>query len=263
MEKLKSKVISEEERGKELNTAGFESNKFVLKKIMKKYREVVSTVFSALIDSTKNTSGDNSLLEVKDNENNIQNVNLNKLNLHQLYDVMTKLGFVSAENSDPESQSLLKRQEKKLVCDLWDALKDPEGLVNVDNLFLVILSIINLYDYYLYSSYKKTTKNQQEETTTNNNLNKKTKKHDKKDVDEILAKISADIDSKIHHQTKYCGFDENDNLLISLEKAKMINQNFSVFYINFMNSNIVTKKKIRKPKKTKKVQSLWILHLTH
>jgi len=71
MEKLKQKVIAEEEKGKEANVAAYESNKFVLKNVMKRYKNIVSTLFASIYAST-NVTSNNSITNEQENNNQIE-----------------------------------------------------------------------------------------------------------------------------------------------------------------------------------------------
>jgi len=237
MERLKQKVISEEEKGKEQNVPAYESNKFVLKNVMKKYKHVISSLFASLLASTNSTSNNSIALtpesgqqEPQTSSNTEQNLKLNKLSLPQMNEVFLKLGFIS-QQTNQEKESLLKQQEKKLSIDIFEAIKDSDGLANVDHLFLIVLSVINLYEYYLYSSYKIANKNLDEK--------KEEKPKPKINKEEVLAKISTEVDAKIVKNGRYVGFDQEGNLLITFPKAKMINRDFNLFYINFMTGSAV------------------------
>jgi len=179
--------------------------------------------------------------------------------------VFYKFGFVSfmleeeenenspVENNQNNHLSIHKQNEKKLIIQIFEALKknqeaqidEATNLINSDYLFIFILSILNLYDYYLYSTYKKTnpekiveSKNKKNKSKNNSISSSVSKKG------EILKKISEDINSKIVSVSKYGAFDENNNFLIPFDKAKLINKDFSIVYINFMmNKSNMTRKK--------------------
>lgn len=261
LEKLKEKVINEELKGIGMVTASYESNKFVLKNVMKKYKEQINTIFSNLINST----GTNTL-DFTSNTNHMEDpilnqIQLNRISLIQMNQLLQQLGYISNDNHNQKNnsnedishdnqnqpESSLKLEEKKLVCEMWEALKDSDGYVNVDHLFIFILAVVNLYEYYLYSSYKKANDVSVKSDTGVENEKKDKIEKDKYDPNkkkqEILAKISNDINSKIVSQGKYSAYDSDKNFLISFEKAKLVKKDFNLFYINFMNSNSIVKKK--------------------
>ena len=248
-EKLKSKVINEETKGIGLTTASYSSNKFVLKNIMKKYKFIINTIFANIVKQTVRTTLDYDVNLNQEEDPILSQVELNRISLLQMDSVLQQLGFVT-ESSNEESQSLNaslqresmhKLEEKKLSCDIWEALKDKDGYVNVDHLFIFILAVINLYEYYLYSSFKKSgfAVNSAEEVPIEKNKTKR----DAKEKEAILSKISNDINSRIMSQGKYCSYDTEKNFLITFEKSKLIQKDFGLFYINFMNSNSISKKK--------------------
>lgn len=262
MENLKKKVINEEELGKETNTANVGSNKMMLKNVMWRYREVVNSVFEH--DNAENEDR--------------QNVEYNKVNLIQLNGILNKLGFVHVNVNEVQSEdrnennteannaqvneSTLKQTEKKKVYEVWEVLKDQEGYVNVDKLFLFVLAVINLYEYYLYSSYKKTYKpeNEDENMQTLKETNKKAKSNlkdkykDETKKREILQKIAEEIEKKVTTPTKYGGYDAEDNFILTYEKAKLVNRDFNIFYVNFMNSKILSAGKQTKDKAQTKAE---------
>jgi hypothetical protein len=253
IEKIKKKILSEEVKGKENNIPGVGSNKLFLQGIMEKYKKAINGVFNSLISSSNR--GENNVLS--DNEEESNNTQLNRLNLTQVNEVLFKLGFTQFLNTDNKesvaSESLHRQNEKKLVSDVWEALKDTEGLVNADHLFIFILAVINLYEYYLYLSYKKSPQERRKEETVkevNNyvSMKNKSKQAQKLNMDktEVMAKINLDINNKIVNQTKYGAFDENNNFLIPLDKAKIINRDFKIFYVNFMNVKALNKNKKEK-----------------
>jgi hypothetical protein len=262
LENLKQKIINEEIQGKEFNTAGFYSNKVLLKVLMNKYKDSVNSVFAA---------------QTSEDENN--NIEYSKANLIQLNEILRRLGFVyvnvSSNTSNGEEngvnkdgeiirreeakynmqinnnenqgapESTLKQTEKKKVFEVWDNLKDKDGFVNIDKLFLFVLAVLNLYEYYLYTSYKKTFKGELETVKNEENKGAKVKKGEKtaKNLErkkEILNKISEEVENKVTKSVKYGGYDEEDNYILTYEKAKLINRDFHIFYVNFMENKILS-----------------------
>jgi hypothetical protein len=251
IEKIKKKILSEEVKGKENNIPDVGSNKLFLQSIMDKYKKAINEVISSSMSLNRR---DNNILS--DNEEEYNNNQLNRLNLIQVNEVLFKLGFTqNVDNKDTAgSESLHRQNEKKLVGEVFEALKDSEAFVNVDHLFIFILAIINLYEYYLYSSYKKSPQERRKEEPVkeaNNYVNMKNKSKQlqkvKLDKLEVIAKINSDINNKIVNQTKYGAFDESNNFLIPLDNAKVINRDFKIFCVNFM--NVKTSNKNKKDKK--------------
>lgn len=79
----------------------------------------------------------------------------------------------------------------------------------------------------------------------------KSEKEDKEkkrkfDRDQVIVNIGNDINNKIATKTKYGAFDEHNNFMIPLDKAKVINKEFSIFYINFMNRKAHLTKRVQK-----------------
>ena len=235
-------------------SASYESNKFVLKNVMKKFKEIINSIFADLIKLTGRTTVDFNMVE--GGEDPIMNqIQLNRISLIQLNSLLQQLGFITAsdksipanssteENINSQPESVLKLGERKLVCEMWEALKDSEGFVNVDHLFIFILAVISLYEYYLYSSYKRTNSTENPSIAEQEANMKEKSENWTKEKEKILSKISSDINSKIVTQGRYCSYDPDKNFLISFEKSKLIKKDFNMFYINFMNSNSIVKKK--------------------
>ena len=69
--------------------------------------------------------------------------------------ILLKLNFISPEKDTSNNnivnfnESSLKLVEKKLVCEIYENLKNSEGYIDKDQLLLFLLSLINLYEYYL------------------------------------------------------------------------------------------------------------------
>jgi len=252
LKKLKTKVLNQEGAG--ILSASYESNKFVLKNVMKKFKEIINSIFADLIKLTGRNTVDFNMVE--GGEDPILNqIQLNRVSLIQLNCLLQQLGFITGndksitanspteENINSQPESVLKLEEKKLVCEMWEALKDSEGFVNVDHLFIFILAVINLYEYYLYSSYMRTNSTEKSSIAEQEASMKEKSENWTKEKEKILSKISTDINSKIVTQARYCSFDADKIFMISFDNSKLINRDFNIFYINFMNSNSIVKKK--------------------
>ena len=172
-------------------------------------------------------------------------------------------------------------------------MKDDDGLVTSDHIFLFLIAVLNIYEFYLYDSYKHDHgfSGKQEEkkdnkgksvkfdtksdgklltegdvvdynnTDANNpialmhkELSKGTLKKPKGMKDEKTAKelekekimtlITNDMNSKIKISKKYCSFDENKGFMLSLQNAKVINQDFNLFYVNWSTNNYLALKSV-------------------
>jgi len=63
----------------------------------------------------------------------------------------------------------------------------------------------------------------------------KIEKETKKEI--ILNKIQGDIQGKVKVNKKYCSFDEANNFLLTFGNSRLINKDFSLFYINWSYSS--------------------------
>lgn len=230
IEQLKNKIEFNEKIQMNVTKIESSSNKFFLRKFMKDYKEETSRYMEELGRNT------------------------NRVNLVELSEILFRLGFIATDSeslnsnknsekkeNDEVQEGKLQLIEKKLIAQVYENLKDKEDLVNIDHLFIFLLAVVNLYDFYLYSSYKLT------EETNNNNNNGETEKKDKEQLkQEIYAKIAKDLETKNVIQRKFGGFDENENFVLTFENAKQINKDFSFLYINFMITSDI-KQRAKKP----------------
>jgi len=169
-------------------------------------------------------------------------------------DEETQQNILSLTMSVNLNQSTIKRKEKKLLRGVYDALRNNEGLISIESLFLFLLSLFNLYDYYLVKSYKKKNpkNNKVNDVVVNQvllqnpfsmkestlNINKKEILDEKKqrEIDEMIANtIRDELSSKVKVIKKYCSFDENNNIIITFQQASLINVDFNQFYMNWSN----------------------------
>ncbi len=239
-------------------------------------------------------------------QNNTEKINLYQLN--QLFEGLKLISPPPEENKQQQGtknkdkgnefnpklqESLLRQQEKKLINKIWENLKDEEGNINTNHLFLLLLAILNLYEFYLYSSYKKAhkselsgtlqteqsaevpapkknpedvvltegtitefnnTENQEQILNTQGTIgsgsipNSKKKKEksrsrskekveekSKKEIEkeQILNRIKTDINNKVKTAKKYCSFDNDNMFILSFNNAKLINNDFCLFYVNW------------------------------
>ena len=293
MQELTKKVISEEKH--EVGGAIEMSNKVVLKRFIKQYKDSLHMVVTSDRPNKLNLIQLNTLFEIlkmisspdskddyviKEHKTN-QPSSTNKDELIQIKEVPIL------------NESTIKQQEKKLVCTIWENLKDDDGLVTSDHIFLFLIAVLNIYEFYLYDSYKHDHgfSGKQEEkkdnkgksvkfdtksdgklltegdvvdynnTDANNpialmhkELSKGTLKKPKGMKDEKTAKelekekimtlITNDMNSKIKISKKYCSFDENKGFMLSLQNAKVINQDFNLFYVNWSTNNYLALKSV-------------------
>ena len=148
--------------------------------------------------------------------------------------ILLKLNFISPEKDTSNNnivnfnESSLKLVEKKLVCEIYENLKNSEGYIDKDQLLLFLLSLINLYEYYLlkinkhkfnlpeitcelkekYRNEMIKSKSRSQEKFSFNKISK-TRAEEKREINNfILEKINDEIVSRIKIIKKYGGFDE-------------------------------------------------------
>ena len=164
------------------------------------------------------------------------------------------------------NESSLKLVEKKLVCDIFENLKNSENVVDKNQLLLFLLSLINLYEYYLLkiNKYKFNisqictqmenqrnelikSKSRSQEKISLNKISKKTKAEEKREINNfVLEIINNEIASRIKVIKKYGGLDENGVYYITIPMSKNINKDFNLLSINWSNYNHVHNKEKNK-----------------
>ena len=146
----------------------------------------------------------------------------------------------NSEKKKSKTKSMLLEQERMLVNNFIDiALIENKEKIKSNDLFLYIVSILNLFDYFIYSSYKKKLK------TEKNIENKliKTQKTEKsletiKEKEDLLNNKKQEIKNKISKQfSKYSACDEDNNLILSDEHAILLNKDFHIFSLNFLSKH--------------------------
>ena len=213
------------------------SNKFLLKKFVKQFRNEIVHVegFS------------------------------NKLNFNQVNLFLKKLNFISQkftnqidETSNMSfSESSIAQNEKKLVLELFENLKDRENQVNTDHLFIFLLSILNLYEAYLLKLHQMNNINIEDisksEDQYSNSESKKTLSKDqskllaiqkkKEEKMNILINLNKEMINQIKKPCKYGGMDEDNNFIIPFLSSRIIYKDFNLFYINWSNLTYINRKK--------------------
>ena len=186
--------------------------------------------------------------------------------------ILLKLNFISPEKDTSNNnivnfnESSLKLVEKKLVCEIYENLKNSEGYIDKDQLLLFLLSLINLYEYYLlkinkhkfnlpeitcelkekYMNEMIKSKSRSQEKFSFNKISK-TRAEEKREINNfILEKINDEIVSRIKIMKKYGGLDEKGVYYISIPISKNINKDFNLLSINWSNYNHIHNKENNK-----------------
>jgi hypothetical protein len=151
------------------------------------------------------------------------------------------------------------------VNELFECLKDSEGYVNKDQLFIFLLSVLNLYEFYIFkmnvdkfdtneimkelevkdvvsnkikSKSKPKSINLIRSKSNNDSLSieKQTSVKEEKVFNFVVDKINTEIMSKLKTIKKFCGFDEKGLFYITIQMSKTINKDFNLFTINWLES---------------------------
>jgi hypothetical protein len=228
----KQKELAKTKKEEKVIKSSENSNKFILKKFNKQYREEVEKLFNEIIENDKNFN--------------------NKLNLSQLTVLLQNLNFISKdnnENNENQVQNINKNTEKKLIIDIYDTIKDKDELINLDHLFIFLLSILNLLEYYIIKSTKQNENieeqnevvksNSQKTLKTNGSTTKVLMKNSStltlsdEATQNLIHKLNLELTKRIIVNKKYGGFDEEDNYIISFTHAKQIQKDYTLFAFNW------------------------------
>jgi len=170
----------------------------------------------------------------------------NKFNLTQLSEFLFQLGMISnkpVENNEnnPVVESTLQQDEKKLINQLYESLKNDDDTVDNDKLLKFLISILGLSNYDLYRQFKAN----HQESEISNLITDKTSKDEKLEI--MINKQNSENESKINKDNKkdnkYVSFDNDNKLIIPINKSKLIRRDFQLFQITYMSSRANLKKK--------------------
>ena len=191
--------------------------------------------------------------KVNNNNNNVNNgvySNVDKYDVSEVKEIRKPLN--KKEKVD------LKTEENKLVNLFVDSVFqacDEADKISSDNLFLYVIGILSLYDYFIYSSYKKTNplpakhKLNNDSKIANSNKNRKLQKteEDMALKSQIIQEIKEEKAKKAQKQTRYASLDGENQLIMTDENANNLKKDFHMFYLNFMfKHNIQNNKEIVK-----------------
>ena len=263
------------------------TNKILLNYFLEKFKNVTENYMNSLlqIEDEKRKRGDEKAgvireedqneVEEGDNKNeeakkkkdapvsnpNPNNIQLTKLSLQQLHDVLHLLNMCSKPSLDSTTadmnESSIKQMEKKLVCDMWESLKNEENMVPVDSLKKFLICVISLHMYTLYESYKSAHSSKEIDSKSQNegqNENATTEQKPQSPVEKIEFMITsqdAENSSKINQDdqrnNRYVSYSSNNpgEIIIPIQKAKKIKKDFNLLAITYMASR-TSKKPVEK-----------------
>jgi len=231
------------------------SNKFIFNKYTALFRNVFEELFNECLNSavdmdyTKGVSIEFLLqfffrLKLFDlgNINNVLNLNEN-----QEHEKIIK-------NEDLYNK--LKPSEKNLFLEIFENLRDSEGLVSIDHFYIFSLAILDVLDYYILKAYQDKEKDSEkfEKEAKGNNRNSsatpsklishtaaaaenKSEKSANFTIDKnTVDKINSELKGKIILNKRYGGYDEANNFIITFELSKKIHKDFLCFSANWYKS---------------------------
>ena len=156
-----------------------------------------------------------------------------KLNLISFHKILEACGFTKLELNNilnPSFNSPEKDEVKQLLVivnyNSSPVMNEEENLhdvnIKLNNLFLVLLAILSLYEYYVIK-----------EVSVNINL----------DIDTYFI-LSREHSSKICKKKNNYGFTQEENIVIPFNQTKQFIKDFTNLLFNYKNSTINTKKKV-------------------
>ena len=244
IDEMRKKQEKEQMRNIYENKAGSnqKSQKVILMKFVKNFRKQIQVIESDI-------HGDS---------------NLKKLNFLQFSNLMTNLNFISPlKDSNQKTESIISQKEKKMLSDIHEELKDSEGYLNVDDVFIFLISLLNLYEAYLLKMNKDEScfeENKNSDLDENHIKGEKSQSNEKESPEErkkrkkqqnkekLLNKIRMENALKIKVMRKYGGVDEASNYIISLDKLTHINKDFNLLGLNWRNNEFIGKIEEKKEK---------------
>jgi hypothetical protein len=234
------------------------SNKFFLRKFKTQFREEVEKLLQEIVKDQNLNNCEQSIV------NNVTSIS--KLNLPQMCTLLQNLNFLSQtstnQSQDFDNPLTTKSQERKLLTEMYENLKDSEGFVNLDHIFIFCLSVLNLLEYFIVKSYK--LDNDELSELQSQSLNTQPSMKSLKSsvsntkilskmnsvltlgedtYNNLVHKLNLDLNSRIVNSRKYGGFDEEQNYIITFSHAKLIFKDFNLFSFNY-NSTGQKKQKI-------------------
>ena len=195
--KLKKKLEKEQKKSKtNLN----QSNKMLFDKVAKQFHDALSNLYHAENVSISNQH--------------------NKINFSQITKLFSALGCVSAET---EKETANFKRERKLLFGIWEELKDSDGLVSVDELFIFLLATMRLYEFYIYKHFRKMNADG--------------------DRRQVLSEINTNLCESIEVPKHYGGLDTNSNYTLPFSGSSLVAQEYQMFFVNWSNNSQVNKRK--------------------
>ena len=143
---VENQILEKEKKSKKNEN----SKNFVMKKFIKQFQREMEELENEIIN--ENNSNESA-------EKNIIEKPIKKITFLQFCSLMSKLKFVSYpkdinDNQKNKIEVVAFQNEKKLLTDIHDELKDSYGYMNVDDVFYFVLAILNFYDTYIVKQYK-------------------------------------------------------------------------------------------------------------
>lgn len=157
------------------------------------------------------------------------------------------------------NESILRQKEKKLVNEIYETLKDSDNLIDKEDLYYFLLSVLNLYETFLLKLHKSKVIENESEKSKTESKSKNLKESQKKEKERLkeekkrtkLKLINEEIVSKVRTTKKYGGFDDQNKFIISLQLNELINKEFNLLYINYSNNAFFNQKEINIEGKSK------------
>ena len=224
------------------------TNKLILNNFDEKFNEILSNFF----EEENENENENEENKNKKNEEH-QNYDNKTISQSQLEELLFKMGMTTISPSTKETkkeeeeeqqqklssnEGLIKQEEKRLLSEIYENLKENDNNVKISNLKKFLYCIIGLYNYILFKEFSNANPNEFKNFV--NNVNNNNENDD--NYDEIIIKQNEEIENNIdknnNNNNKYISYDQNNNKIYSLKNSKNIKKDFNLFSINFSQNRI-------------------------
>ena len=144
-------------------------------------------------------------------------------------------------------ENSLSQNEKKLIGDIFNLLKNDENKIQINDLKKFLNCIIGNQNYELYRNYKIKHANELKNLFPSN-------KFKKEEIPELMIKnqnkeLISEINISNPKNNKYISYSNDNQIIIPLEKGKLIKKDFHILGLNYRNNKKKSKDNLQLIKK--------------
>ena len=231
--KEKEKIIEKrinKKKAKLLDIKDIQTNKILLNNFEKRFQEACQSFSSEkLSELDLNNLLDNigmMTIQAKNEENNGKEENENENDKDNNEEKVL-------EKNENNKENPLQQEEKKLMNEIFNCLKDNQNEINKEDLKNFLICIIGIQKYYFYQRFKTQHKSELQNLFPVN-------KFKKEDLPELMIRkqneeIISKVDKNNEKNCKYAYKTNDGAIYISLEKGHAIKKDFSILALNYRN----------------------------